>query len=79
MIRYCLALVFLMSALAVVSQAQPVLLLDDVADVTIYGPYMEDRMGWQVEPLGDVNSDGLWRFDGRNKRLVGHRMGWFLG
>jgi len=58
MIRYFLALVFLMSALAVVSQGQPVLMLDDVADVTIYGPYEEDRMGWSMEPLGDVNSDG---------------------
>jgi hypothetical protein len=38
---------------------QPVLFLEDVADVTVYGPYDGDRMGWSLEPLGDVNNDGF--------------------
>jgi len=58
MVRNSLVLMFLVLLLVPASRAQQVLLLDDIANIVVYGPYEDDRMGWSMEPLGDVNGDG---------------------
>ena len=48
--------------IAMPNHAQEVFLLEDVRDVVIYGALEGEKIGWSLEPLGDVNGDGFEDF-----------------